>query len=46
MLVWQNIFNLGYRYDLKTIAQDGMDDQLHQLRKTAQDMPRYKLSAN
>ena len=40
------LFNFGYRYDLKVIAQDGMDDELHQLRKTSQDMPRFKISAN
>jgi hypothetical protein len=45
-IVWQNIFNFGYRYDLKPQALDGTDPELYQLRKSIEEMPRYKLSAN
>jgi hypothetical protein len=33
MVVWQNLFNFGLRYDLKQQAIDGQDDELYQVRK-------------
>jgi|SanBayMetagenome_1026888.scaffolds.fasta_scaffold106827_2 hypothetical protein len=31
-IVWQNIFNLGYRYDLLPQALDGEDPEIYQKR--------------
>ena len=45
-IVWQNIFNFGYRYDMKPQALDGSDPELYQVRKSKEEMPRYKVSSN
>lgn len=45
-IVWQNIFNLGYRYDLLPQALDGEDPEIYQKRQIIEVMPRYKLAAN
>lgn len=46
MVVWQNLFNFGLRYDLQYQAVDGSDDHLNQVRNTKEQMPRFKLSTN
>ena len=38
--------NLGYAQDLSKLPVDGDPDNILQLRKTKQDMPRYKVASN
>lgn len=42
----QNLCSKGYRLDLKKSANDGDEDDIMQLRKTKEDMPRYKIANN
>jgi hypothetical protein len=37
---------MGYRYDMKRMSQDGMEEQMHQIRKGKKEMPRFKLAFN